>query len=110
MTAEMLIVTIGGLRCAVPMERVLEVRVHQGSTRIPGSPDWVCGVIEREGVATQVVDAARRHGRQLTFDERNCLVFVEGRGAMLVDGVEGIAEVSDDSVVIDLDQMFGGAA
>jgi chemotaxis signal transduction protein len=110
MTTEMLIVTIGGRRCAVPMESVIEVRVHEGATRIPGAPVWVCGVTERHGAPVHVVDAARRlELGALTPDERNCLVFVE-RGALLVDGVDGIVEGAGDAVLVDVDEVFGGVA
>jgi purine-binding chemotaxis protein CheW len=95
---ETLIVTIAGRRFAVNMERVSEVRVHNGATRIPGAPDWLCGIVEREGCAVEVVDAALRLGTgSLDEHPHNCVVFVDvparPRGiGMLVDGVEGIVE------------------
>jgi len=115
-------VTIAGTRCALEMERVSEVRVHAGARRIPGAPEWVCGIVEREGRAVEVVDAARRLGTgALDVHERNCVVFVDvpakphGAG-MLVDAVERIvertaeaSEVIDDGVAVpllDLDQFF----
>jgi chemotaxis signal transduction protein len=119
---EALIVTIAGKRCAVQMERVSEVRVHAGARRIPGAPEWLCGLVERQGCAVEVVDAARRLGTgTLHVHARNCVVFIDmparPRGAgMLVDAVERIvargadaSEVIDDGVAVpllDLDQLF----
>ncbi len=114
--------TIAGRRCALEMERVQEVRVHTGVTRIPGAPDWMCGIVERDGVAVEVIDAARRLGAgTLDAHSHNCVVFVDvparprGMG-MLVDGVERIverlpqaADVDDGGApvpLLDLDQFF----
>jgi len=86
MSAEALVVMVGGMRCALPMERVVEVRVHEPVTRVPGAPEWVCGIVEREGAPVEVFDAARRLGLS-TAAERPCLIFFE-RAAMLVGDVD----------------------
>lgn len=86
MHPEALVVMVGGMRCALPMERVVEVRVHESVTRVPGAPEWVCGIVEREGTPVEVFDAARRLGLS-AVSERPCLVFFE-RAAMLVGDVD----------------------
>ncbi len=118
--------TIAGKRCAIEMERVSEVRVHGGVTRIPGAPEWLCGIVEREGCAVEVIDAARRLGMgTLDEHEHNCVVFVDlparqrGMG-MLVDAVERIVErrldgpdVLDDGAAVpllDLDRFLPESA
>jgi chemotaxis signal transduction protein len=129
MTAEALIVIVAGNRCAVPMERVIEVRVHVGATRIPGAPEWVCGIVEREGAPVEVFDAARRFGLQAVLTERDCVVFFDD-AAMLVEDVDGliarrpaigecfvsgdlVAETIDDDgtpmPMIDVDAFFGAS-
>lgn len=114
--------TIAGRRCALEMERVQEVRVHAGATRIPGAPEWLCGVVDREGIPVQLIDAARRLGTgTLDAHDRNCVVFIDVPGkprgmGMLVDGVDRIVErapqatdVIDDGAsvpLLDLDRFF----
>jgi len=128
MRAEALVVIVGDTRCAVPMERVIEVRVHEGARRVPGAPDWVCGIVEREGVPVEVFDAARRFGMSSSAD-RPCLLFFE-RAAMLVGDVDRLIErrpvdvdctmqrdlvvemIDDEGVglpLIDVDAFFGHA-
>ena len=98
---EILVVVIAGERWAVPMERVVEVRVHHGSTFLPGAPHWVRGFVTLNGYPVEVFDAARRLGLgELRLDERSCVIFAEtarGCAGMLVDGVEGI--IADDGAL-----------
>ena len=96
MVEEALLVTIAGTRCAVPMDRVTEVRVHTGATRIPGAPAWVHGIVHRSGAPVEVFDAALRTGLgALQQHERNCVIFLDAQSngvgaALLVDSVDGI--------------------
>lgn len=112
MTAEALVVIVGGARCALPMERVLEVRVYGGATRVPGSAPWMCGIVEREGVPVEVIDAARRlRGEGLPGSaaaQRACVVFFD-RAAMLVDDVDRLVSIEDIGAceLIDVDAFFG---
>jgi len=90
---EALIVMVGNERCAVPMERVVEVWRYDGATRIPGSREWVCGIVDRAGTAVEVIDAARRIGIARVRDGAHpCLLFFTARSqwmaAMLVDDVD----------------------
>ena len=87
MNAEALLVTVGDARCALPMERVTAIRVHTGATRIPGSPEWIRGIVDRDGAPVELFDAARRLGVHSGGGERPCVVFFEC-AAMLVDEVD----------------------
>ena len=110
---EILVVVIAGEKRAVPMERVVEVRVHHGTTFLPGAPAWVRGFVTLHGRPVEIFDAARRLGLgELRLDPRSCLIFTEtaaGRVGMLVDAVEGI--INDDGAVpvIELDTFFAEA-
>lgn len=122
MTAEALVVIVEGARCALPMERVREVRVFEGATRIPGAPQWVCGIVEREGAPVEVFDAARRlrragaraavpppPRRPETVGDRACVVFFD-RAAMLVDEVDRLVPldaIEAECTLIDIDAFFG---
>jgi chemotaxis signal transduction protein len=101
MAAEALVVTIGDLRCALPMHRLVEVRVHEPVTRVPGSPEWVCGIVDRNGVPVEVFDAARRLGIP-SRAERPCLIFFE-HAAMLVADVHRLIECHSADVACDDD-------
>lgn len=96
--AEALIVMVGSERCAVPMERVIEVWRYDGATRIPGSREWVCGIVDREGTAVEVIDAARRIGLAGGGSGAHpCLLFFTARArwmaAMLVDDVDRLVTI-----------------
>lgn len=91
--AEALIVQVGNERCAVPMERVIEVWRYDGATRMPGSREWVCGIVDRNGTAVEVIDAARRIGiARVRTGAHPCLLFFntpsECMAAVLVDDVD----------------------
>jgi purine-binding chemotaxis protein CheW len=90
---EVLIVMVGSERCAVPMDRVIEVWRYDGATRIPGSREWVCGIVDRGGTAVEVIDAARRIGvTRIGSGAHPCLLFFTAQSqwmaAMLVDDVD----------------------
>lgn len=107
---EILVVVIAGERRAVPMERVVEVRVHHGSTFLPGAPAWVRGFVTLNGQPVEVFDAAHRLGLgELRLDQRSCVIFTEtaaGCAAMLVDGVEGIVMDDGSIACIEPDDFF----
>jgi purine-binding chemotaxis protein CheW len=109
--SEALVVVIAGESRVMPMERVVQVRVHYGTTRIPGAPPWVRGFVDLEGRPVEVFDAARRLGcGELRLDDRSCVIFLETGQAcagMLVDAVQGI--ISDEGTIpaIDVDAFFG---
>lgn len=124
---EGLVVVIAGEYRLVPMERVVQICVHHGTTRIPGAPPWVRGFTDFEGRPVEVFDAARRLGcGKLRLDDRSCVIFVqtgEACAGMLVDAVQRIIAVDEDRhsypfedvphdnegtiPAIDLDAFFG---
>jgi purine-binding chemotaxis protein CheW len=112
MGEEALVVIVAGTRRALPMERVLEVRVYDGATRVPGAPDWIRGIIDREGVPVRVIDAARRFDAAPapSSADRSCVVFFD-EAAVLVDGVDGLVPVESldsDCTLVDVDALFEG--
>ena len=96
---EGLVVVIAGKYRLVPMERVVQIRVHHGTTRIPGAPPWVRGFANFEGRPVEVFDAARRLGcGELRLNDRSCEIFFATGTAcvgMLVDAVQRIIAVED---------------
>lgn len=108
---EALVVIVAGARRALPMERVLEVRVYDGATRVPGAPEWVRGIVEREGVPVRLIDAAVRLDAQTSFESgRACVVFFE-HVAVLVDDVDGLVPIDsleDGCALLDLESLLEG--
>lgn len=107
---EDLVVVIAGERHVLPMERVIQVRLYSGATRIPGAPAWIRGFVDYEGASVEVFDAARRLGcGELRLDARSCLILLDTRdgcAAMLVDGVRGIVSGELAIPAIDLEVFF----
>lgn len=91
MSAEALVVFVGEARCALPMERVTGVRVHTGATRIPGAPEWICGIVDQDGSPVELFDAAQRLGVASSRGGRPCVIFFD-RTAMLVDDVDRLID------------------
>ncbi|MFL6245275.1 MAG: chemotaxis protein CheW [Thermoanaerobaculia bacterium] len=108
---EALVVVIAGESRTMPMERVVQVRVHHGTIRIPGAPEWVRGFVDLDGRPVEVLDAARRLGcGELRLDARSCVIFLETGSTctgMLVDAVQGIVAEEGTIPAIDLDAFFG---
>jgi chemotaxis signal transduction protein len=69
------------------MERVTAVRVYTGATRIPGAPQWVCGIVDQDGQPVELFDATQRLSVNPARGERPCVIFFDRR-AMLVDEVD----------------------
>ena len=113
---EALVVTAGGARFALPMERIAEVRAYSDATPVPGTPWAIRGIVERNGAPVHVLDPVRRlFGATSAVGDRACIVFfhhVAGHGAaaMLVEGVDGIVDRAsiDDAEVsaMDIDALF----
>ncbi|HEX2833184.1 MAG TPA: chemotaxis protein CheW [Thermoanaerobaculia bacterium] len=107
---EALVVIVAGARRALPMARVLEVRVYDGATRVPGAPEWVRGIVEREGVPVRLIDAARLDAQQSLSSGRACVVFFEDV-AVLVDDVDGLVPIDsleDGCALLDLESLLAG--
>lgn len=98
-------VTVGELRCAIPLERVIEVLPRVVITRLPGVPPPIAGYLRHRGRIVPALDLRRRLAQQpgvSAFDEHVLLVRVRGPDgeqgplALLVDRVNGILELRTD--------------
>jgi purine-binding chemotaxis protein CheW len=88
---------------ALPILRVREILEHRPITRVPGSVEWVAGVINLRGKVIPVVDLALRIGLAPTaVSRRTCVVIVEASQA----GAEIVVGVMADSVceVVELER------
>lgn len=94
----LVVVDVGGRRCALPADRVLEIHAAVTPIPLPGAPDVVLGVVNRRGDVVAVIDTRRRFGlpsRNAAISD--CLVFVEACGrtmGLLVDAALDLSVVA----------------
>jgi len=98
-------VLVGGLRCAVPLDRTVEVLPRVEITRLPGLKLPVVGHLRHRDRVLPAVDLRARLGREpavAPFDEHVLIVSVrrehgsEDRLALLVDRVLGVTELDPE--------------
>ncbi|MGB9804268.1 chemotaxis protein CheW [Desulfofundulus sp.] len=86
----------------VDISHVLEIIRALDITAIPGTPDFVEGVINLRGRVVPVIDLARRLGLDpvnVTANTRIVIVEVGGTTAgMMVDGVSEVLSLSQESI------------
>ncbi len=80
---------------AVDINDVLEIIRPETITRVPGSPDFVEGVIKLRGRVIPVIDLAGRFGlaRTAPAAENSKIMIVEAGGATVGMVVDNVAEV-----------------
>ena len=86
----------------VDIMAVREIRGWTPATALPGSPDFVCGVINLRGAVLPIVDLAFRLGFDTTDPTAKHVIIVAEIGGqmigMLVDAVSDILTVTDDAI------------
>ena len=94
---EVVVVRLGGCRYALPLPSVVEVGRPSGLTRVPGLPDWVCGVTNWRGRVLAVVDLRPLLSAPAAPLDRagRLVVLVRGpvRLGLLAEAVEGTVAV-----------------
>lgn len=89
-------VVAGEQRFAWELDAVREIVPTPVITRLPGSPVWVCGLLNLRGRVVTVVDLAARMG--LASGSGSSIVVLELDGRMLgvrVDEVRSVAHAED---------------
>jgi purine-binding chemotaxis protein CheW len=94
-SAELVLVTLGGSRDALPMSSVAEVGRPPALTRVPGLPGWVAGVANWRGRVLAVLDLRTLLAAEAgVLDRRGRLVVLQHAGTrvgLLVESVAGSA-------------------
>lgn len=80
--SELVVVTLGGSRFALPMAGVGEVGRPPGLTRVPGVPAWVAGVTNWRGRVLAVLDLRSLLGTPVTPLDRRGRVLVLSCGGL----------------------------
>lgn len=101
---------VAGRLCACDLASVREIVPARATTRLPGAPAWVCGLINLRGTLLTVVNLATRFGVAAT-DVRSIIV-AEAAGKVFglgVDGVRAVESVRRDAVEeVDVQRSTGG--
>jgi purine-binding chemotaxis protein CheW len=92
--------TIAGTDYGLPILTVKEILQHEETTRVPGTPPSIRGVINVRGQVVPVVDLAVKFGRgESEVSKRTCILVVEAAvgGERLTVGVlaDAVNEVLD---------------
>src|SRR5512132_3426191 len=70
--------TIAGTDYGLPILTVKEILQHEETTRVPGTPPSIRGVINVRGQVVPVVDLAVKFGRgESAVSKRTCILVVE---------------------------------
>lgn len=92
-----LVFQIGAESYGMPLLQVQEIRTYTPTTRVPGAPPYVLGVINLRGNIIAVLDARARFGLELPPDEQATVIIVaqvEGKTfGLRVDSVSDVVEV-----------------
>ncbi|MDR3072356.1 MAG: chemotaxis protein CheW, partial [Clostridiales Family XIII bacterium] len=86
----------------IPIRCVREIIGIQDSTRVPGTPDYVKGIINLRGKIIPLVDIRLKFGKEeISYDERTCVIVVEAYGmavGFIVDHVEDVLTIVDENI------------
>jgi purine-binding chemotaxis protein CheW len=95
------VVRFGSARYAVAMASVAEVVPVPVTTRIPGCPSWLAGVINWRGRVLPVVDPRSLLGAELSplpSSARLLVLSVDGvEAGLLAEAVSGLLEAGDEA-------------
>ncbi|HUQ47450.1 MAG TPA: chemotaxis protein CheW [Gemmatimonadaceae bacterium] len=112
----MLVFSIAGRARCAPVEAVREIVPITATTRLPGAPSYVRGLINLRGTLITVMDAALCLYGVQADDALASVLLVEHRGrvaGVIVDNVFDIqslpASELEDGSMLDLQEMVGSA-
>ncbi len=93
--------SLGGERCAVPLETVASVHPYAKPQQAPNSDDRLCGVINITGIILPVIDLRIEMGRHSMFNSLTAYMVVsldDSKWALIVDQVHRVMDVSRECV------------
>ena len=101
---------VAGRLCACDLEAVREIVPARPATRLPGAPEWICGLINLRGTLVTVVDLAIRFGAGAAGPKP--IIVVEAAGKTFgigVDEVRDVQSVPEDALEeVDAQRAAGG--
>ncbi len=106
-----LVFVAGKRRCACPLDAVHEIVPMRSATRLPGAPDWVCGLVNLRGALITVADLSARFGVPRSVEGGDVLV-ADALGktfGILVDGVKDVLSLDAGQLeVVEGEHSVGG--
>ena len=108
---KIIVFTLDGQRCGIPLEAVERVVAMVEITPLPGVPAFVCGVINVQGEIVPVVDLRRRFGlpeRRIELDDQLIITRFSGRCmALMADTTQGVCACRQEEVTSADDILSG---
>jgi len=93
---------IKGQIYGVEIDYVTEIIGIQPFTKVPGTPNFLKGIINVRSKAVPVIEVRTRFGKEeIAYTDRTCIIIVTYNDMMIgliVDGVKGVHDVLKDTV------------
>ncbi|HZG61071.1 MAG TPA: chemotaxis protein CheW [Anoxybacillus sp.] len=87
---------------AIPVQQVRSIEKVQHITRVPGTPNFVKGVINLRGVVTPIIDLRTRFGlEEATISENTRVIIIafdEIEVGFIVDAANDVVDIPTDSI------------
>jgi len=100
-TRRLLVFDVGGVVFACDMDLFREIVPMQRTTRLPGAPDTVCGLINLRGTIVTVIDGGTALGKRPCAKGTGLILLIdyfERLAGMGVDDVRDIHDVPIDQI------------
>lgn len=86
----------------VPVDQVLSIERLETITRVPGTPDFIKGVINLRGIITPIIDLRKRFGFDVEADTENTRIIVvkinEVEAGLIVDAANDVIDISSEQI------------
>jgi purine-binding chemotaxis protein CheW len=97
-----LIFSIAGEKYGIDILKVKEIIGVINITKVPGTPEYIMGVINLRGKIIPTIDLRMKIGFEYReYDDRTCIIIVEIEGIMvgvIVDRVEEVINIEEDNL------------
>jgi len=92
-SARLLVFAVGGRACACRLDAVREIVPCRRTTRLPGAPSYVTGLINLRGTILTVMDLGLRLGGPAVDGVRGSIILVESDNRVVGLGVDELRDV-----------------
>ena len=102
MEGKYLIYALAGEEYGIHIRNVTEIIGIQAITDVPGTPEYVKGVINLRGKVIPVIDVRLRFGLpEKDYEERTCIIVVNIKDVsvgLIVDSVSEVMDIPEDNI------------